>query len=162
MKKLPIITAFILTGLTSSSQEYIQKWTPAVKAGIGIGLDNIYLLHGEIGAQLEYRQSEIFSWVGNFDIAGNFDTYYQEYYSTQLSLSAGPRFYIKNTFFIGAGLGYIHTFDGEPYAGMLLNPYLGLNTRKFQFVLDVKATAANAIAESFISLMVAYKFGGNQ
>ena len=162
MKKLTIITAFILIAFTSSSQENYPNWTPAVKAGVGIGIDYHDLIQVAIGAQIERRRSKKFSWAGNIDFARNFDKNDSESSFNQISLSAGPRFYIKNTFFIGAGLGYIQTFDGDPYAGMLLNPYLGLNTMKFQFELDVKATAANAIAESFISFMVAYKFGGKQ
>ena len=164
MKKLLVITAFILIGFTASSQENFPYWSPAVKGGVGIGLDYSGLLHVEIGAQIERKRSEIFSWAGNVDFARNFDTYDSEYSFNQISLSVGPRFYIKNSFFIGAGLGYIHTFDEDqdPQGALLLNPYLGFDTRKIQYVVDFKTNLQLAFFNSFISFMVAYKFGNNQ
>jgi hypothetical protein len=161
LKKLPIITAFILIGFTSSSQENFPYWSPAVKGGVGIGLDYSGIIHVEIGAQIERKRSEIFSWAGNLDFARNFDTEYSDFSFNQISLSVGPRFYIKNSFFIGAGMGYIHSFEEEGGA-LLLNPYLGFDTRKIQYAVDFKTNLQLAFFNSFISFSVAYKFGGNQ
>jgi hypothetical protein len=172
VKKMLIIIVFIQIGLTSSSQKIIQKWTVAIKAGAGIGLNYNPLPHVEMGAQLEYRNSEIFSWVGNTDFAKNFEMDYGDNSFSQLSISTGPRFYIKNSVFIGTGAGYSYTFFkyskdyingalilNEEYSSgsLLLNTYLGVDTKKLQFAIDYKANIR--IDESYISLIVTYKFG---
>ena len=163
MKKLQIIAAFILISFTTLSQGKIQKWTPAVKAGVGTWLDISSLLHVEIGAQLEYRSSEIFSLTGNVDFARNFAMNSTANAFNQLSISAGPRFYIKNKIFVGAGFGYIqnfyNTYTSYSSGALLLDAYAGYNTRRIQYAVDFKVNTSLGVIDSYISLMAAFKFG---
>jgi len=162
MGKKFITIAFILIGLNSFSQEN-RKWIPAVKAGVGTWLDVRYLLHTTIGAQVEYKSSEIFSLVGNADFAKNFATNSKATSFDQLSISAGPRFYIQETIFVGLGLGYLRGFYNtqniltQDY--FLLHPYIGYDTRKFQYSVDFKVNAASGVVQSYIYFGVAYKLG---
>ena len=162
MGKKFITIAFILIGLNSFSQEN-RKWITAVKAGIGTWLDVRFLLHTTIGAQVEYKSSEIFSLVGNADYAKNFATNSKATSFDQLSISAGPRFYIQETIFVGMSFGYLKGFYNTQTSFtqdyFLWHPYVGLDTRKLQYSIDFKVNAASGVVQSYIYFGVAYKFG---
>jgi hypothetical protein len=96
MGKKFITIALILIGLNSYSQED-RKWIPAIKAGVGTWLDINFLVHTTIGAQVEYKSSDMFSLVGSTDYAKNFATNSKATEFDQISVSAGPRFYIQET-----------------------------------------------------------------
>jgi hypothetical protein len=162
MGKIIITIALILIGLNSFSQEN-KKWIPAVKVGVGTWLDITYLLHTTIGAQVEYKTSEIFSLTGNVDFAKNFATSSKATEFNQFSVSAGPRFYIQEQIFLGMALGYLKGFYNtntsftQDY--FLWHSYAGIDTRKFQYSLDFKVNAASGVVQSYIYLGAAFKFG---
>jgi hypothetical protein len=163
MKKTFITVALILAGLTTFSQENNRKWFPSIKVGVGTWLDVSYLLHTEIGAQVEYRSTETFSLVANADFARNFALNSTATEFNQLSIYAGPRFNIQQYLFVGAGGGYVRNFyktnTSFSSGALLLQSYAGFNTRKFQYSVDFKANVANGEVDSYISLCMAFKIG---
>jgi hypothetical protein len=165
MGKKFITIALILIGLNSFSQEN-KKWIPSVRAGVGTWLDITYLVHGTIGAQIEYKSTEVFSLIGNVDFARNFATSSKATEFNQLSIAAGPRFYIQETIFVGAAFGYLQGFYNTStsfsQSYFLMHSYLGYDTRKLQYTVDFKINAATGVIQSYIYFGVAYKFGKQQ
>jgi hypothetical protein len=162
MGKKIITILLLLIGLHSFSQEN-KKWVPSLRVGVGTWLDVRFLVHTTIGAQLEYKGSEKVSLVGNVDFAKNFATNIKANGFNQLSFAAGPRFNLNEQIFLGAGFGYLIGYYNTPtdftQGYFLLHPYVGINTRKFQYTLDFRVNAASGVVQSYIYLGVAYKFG---
>ena len=162
MRKIFIIISLILISTYSFSQEN-KKWVPSVKVGAGTWLDISSLIHTEIGGQMEYKSSDIFSLIGNVDFGVNFGTNSTTTEFNQLSLSAGPRFYIQNKIFVGAAFGYLqsfyNTYTNYSSGYFLLHSYAGYNTRKFQYSVDFKVNTSAGEVQSYILLSAAFKFG---
>jgi hypothetical protein len=162
MGKKFITVALILIGLNSYSQ-VDRKWIPAVKAGVGTWLDINFLVHTTIGAQVEYKSSEVFSLVGNADYAKNFATNSKATGFDQLSVSAGPRLYIQETIFFGLAVGYLRgIYNTQNIASQdyfLIHSNVGYDARKLQYSIDFKVNTGSGVIQSYIYFGVAYKFG---
>jgi hypothetical protein len=164
MKKLMLSAALTCTLLTGFSQDSTRnKFSFAIRTGIGAWLEDLNFTTGQIGVQAEYRISPALSVFLPIQYNHLFYLYGFENATGYIGLMAGPRAYIANKFFVGIGLGYSFFLEDDVENGSFMYyPHAGMDFRKTQLSLGYTNFGDADGSPGFLDITVAFKIGGKK
>lgn len=164
MKKLMLSAALTCTLITGFSQDSTRnKFSFAIRTGIGAWLEDPNFTTGQIGVQAEYRIIPALSVFA--PIQYNHLFYLDGFENTTgyIGLMAGPRAYIANKFFVGVALGYSFFLESDFADGSFTyHPHVGVDFRKTQLSLGYTNFGDAGGDPGFLDLTVALKIGGKK
>jgi hypothetical protein len=164
MKKFMLSAALMCTLFSGFSQDSTRnKFSFAIRTGIGAWLEDPLLVTGQIGVQAEYRIIPALSVV--LPIQYNHLFYLDGFENTSgyIGLMAGPRAYFANKFFVGVALGYsIYLQDDVENGSFIYYPHVGMDFRKTQLSLGYTNFGDSGGSLGFLDVTVAFKIGGKK
>ncbi len=164
MKKFTLFAALMCTLFTGFSQDSTRnKFSFAIRTGIGAWLEDPNLITGQIGVQAEYRIIPALSVFA--PIQYNHLFYLDGFDNTTgyIGLMAGPRAYIANKFFVGIALGYSFFLEDDIENGSFMYyPHVGVDFQKTQLSLGYTNFGDAGGSPGFLDLTVAFKIGGKK
>jgi len=164
MKQFILSAALMCSMFTGSSQDNTKnKFSFAIRAGIGAWLEDPKLTTGQIGVQAEYRIIPALSVV--LPIQYN-HLFYLDGFENEtgfIGLMAGPRAYIADKFFVGVAVGYSF-FPGYEFesGAFMYYPHAGVDFKKTQLSLGYTNFEDAGGSPGFLDLTVAFKIGGKK
>jgi hypothetical protein len=164
MKQLVISAACMFTLLTGYSQDSTRnKFSFAIRTGIGAWLEDPMLTTGQLGVQGEYRFTRGLSVVMPIQYNHFFYLDGFENGTGYIGLMAGPRGYIADKFFVGLAIGYSFFLESDLDSGSFIYyPHVGMDFRKTQLSLGYTNVGDAGGDPGFLDLTVAFKIGGKR
>lgn len=164
MKQFILSVAFLCTLYSGFSQDSAKnKFSFAIRTGIGAWLEDPKLTTGQIGVQAEYRIIPALSVVMPLQYNHLFYLDGFENETGYIALMAGPRAYIANKFFVGIALGYAF-FPGYDFdsGSFIYHPHVGVDFKKTQLSLGYTNFGDAGGDPGSLDLTVAFKIGGKK